>query len=98
MKDMARRGYFGLVRKDRNVAHLADTQFIGIPAGSFGTVGGTPLPTQSTILNQGGLTIVTSGTSLTQPLSELWKIRSTNDFAPAQLKETRGKPTQMETQ
>ena len=57
-------------------------------------VSGTPIPAQSTILNQGGLTIVASGTSLTQPLSELWKIKSANDVAAAELKETRGKARQ----
>jgi outer membrane protein TolC len=49
-------------------------------------------------LNQGGLTIVTSGTSLTQPLSELWKIKSANDVAAAELKETRGKARQTENE
>jgi outer membrane protein TolC len=97
-KDMARSAYFPLLRNDSNIAHLTDTQFIGIPAGAFGTVGATPLPAQSTILNQGGLTIVTSGTSLTQPLSELWKIKSANDVAAAELKETRGKARQTENE
>ena len=97
-KDIARSAYFPLLRNDSNVAHLTDTQFIGIPAGGLGTIGGTPLPTQSTILNQGGLTIVTSGTSLTQPLSELWKIKSANDVAAAELKEKRGKARQTENE
>jgi len=95
-KDIARSAYFPIVRNDSNLAHLTDTQFIGIPAGSLGTVGGTPLPVQTTILNQGGLTIVTSGTSLTQPLSELWKIKSANDVAAAELSETRSKAHQTE--
>jgi len=97
-KDIARSAYFPLLRNDSNVAHLTDTQFIGIPAGGLGTIGGTPLPTQSIILNQGGRTIVTSGTSLTQPLSELWKIKSANDVAAAELKETRGKARQTENE
>src|ERR1700752_5496076 len=49
-KDMARSAYFPLLRNDSTVAHLTDTQFVGIPAGEFGTVGGAPLPAQSTIL------------------------------------------------
>jgi outer membrane protein TolC len=49
-------------------------------------------------LNQGGHTIVTSGTSLTQPLSQLWKIKSANDVAAAELKETRGKARQTENE
>jgi outer membrane protein TolC len=97
-KDIARSAYFPLLRNDSYVAHLTDTQFIGIPAGGLGTIGGTPLPTQSVILNQGGLTIVTSGTSLTQPLSELWKIKSANDVAAAELKETPGKARKTENE
>jgi outer membrane protein TolC len=97
-KDIARSAYFPLLRNDSALAHLTDTQFIGIPAGSLGTVGGTPIPVQSTILNQGGLTIVTSGTSLTQPLSELWKVKSANDVAAAEIKGTRGKARQTENE
>ena len=97
-KDMARSAYFPLLRNDSNLAHLTDTQFIGIPAGGLGTAAGTPIPTQSTILNQGGHTVVTSGTSLTQPLSELWKIKSANDVAAAELKGTRGKARQTENE
>jgi outer membrane protein TolC len=93
-KEIARSAYFPILRNDSVLAHLTDTQFIGIPAGGLGTVGGTPIPPLSTILNQGGLTIVTSGTSLTQPLSELWKVKSTNDVAAAELKETRSKARQ----
>jgi outer membrane protein TolC len=97
-KDIARSAYFPLLRNDSNVAHLTDTQFIGIPAGSLGTVGGTPIPEQSAILNQGGLTIVTSGTSLTQPLTELWKIKSANDAAAAELTQTRSKARETENE
>ena len=90
-KDIARSAYFPLLRNDSNMAQLTDTQFIGIPAGGLGTVAGTPVPEQSTILNQGALTIVTSGTQLTQPLSDLWKVKSANDVARAELNETRSK-------
>jgi outer membrane protein TolC len=97
-KDVARSAYFPLLRNDSSVAHLTDTQFIGIPAGGLGVVGGTPVPAQSVILNQGGLTIVTSGTSLTQPLSELWKIKSANDVAAAEVKGTRSKAQQTQNE
>jgi outer membrane protein TolC len=97
-KDVARSAYYPLLRNDSTVDHLTDTQFIGIPAGGLGTIGGTPFPAQSTILNQGGRTLVISQTSLTQPLSELWKIKSANDVASAELKETRGKAHQAENE
>ena len=93
-KDVARSAYYPLLRNDSAVAHLTDTQFVGIPAGSLGTVAGTAIPTQTTILNQGDLTIITSGTQLTQPITELWKVKSVNDVAAAELKATRGKARQ----
>ncbi len=95
-KDLARSAYFPILRNDSNLAYVTDTQFIGIPAGSLGTVGGTPIPGSTAILNQGGRTLVTSGTGLTQPLSELWKTKSANDVAAADLRATRDKAHQTE--
>jgi outer membrane protein TolC len=95
-KEIARSAYFPILRNDSNLIRLTDTQFIGIPAGSIGTVNGAPLPAQTTILNQGGLTLVTSGTGLTQPLTELWKVKAANDIAAAELKGTRSKERQTE--
>jgi outer membrane protein TolC len=95
-KDLARSAYFPLLRNDSNLARVTDTQFIGIPAGSLGIVGGTPIPSSTGILNQGGKNLVSSGTGLTQPLSELWKIKSANDVAAADLSATRDSAHQTE--
>lgn len=95
-KELARSAYFPTVRNDSNLAQLTDTQFIAIQAGSLGTVDGTPLPTRNDILNQGGKTLITSGTQLTQPLSDLFKIKSANDVAAADLSATRDKAHQTE--
>ena len=95
-KDVTRSAYFPILRNDSNVLNVTDTQFIAIPAGSLGTVGGTPLPERSVILNQGGHTFVTSGTGLTQPLTGLLKIKSANDIALAELNATRDKARQTE--
>jgi outer membrane protein TolC len=97
-KDIARSAYYPILRNDSNFARLTDTQFIGIPAGSLGTIGGTPFPESTAILNQGGRTLITSGTQLTQPLSELWKVRSANDVAAAELRATRSKAHQAENE
>jgi outer membrane protein TolC len=35
-KDIARSSYFPILRNDSNVAHVTDTQFIGISAGALG--------------------------------------------------------------
>jgi outer membrane protein TolC len=95
-KEIARSAYFPVLRNDSNVLSVTDTQFIGIPAGSLGVVDGIPLPERSVIVNQGGLTFITSGTSLTQPLTELLKIKPANDIAQAELNATRDKARQTE--
>jgi len=97
-KDVARSAYYPLLRNDSFLAHLTDTQFVGIPAGSLGVAAGTPIPAQTAILNQGDLTIVTSGTQLTQPITQLWKVKSANDVAAAEVKATRGKARQTENE
>src|SRR5271169_3311645 len=65
-KEVAKSAYFPSIRNDSTFLHLTDTQLIEIPTGSLGTVAGTPVPTHSSIINQGGRTIATSGTQLTQ--------------------------------
>jgi outer membrane protein TolC len=97
-KEIARSAYYPILRNDSNYARLTDTQFIGIPAGSLGVVGGVPIPESNAILNQGGRTLITSGTQLTQPLSELWKVRSANDVAAADLSATKSKAHQAENE
>src|SRR5262249_51153927 len=94
-KDIARSAYFPILRNDSFAARLTDTQFIGIPAGSLGNAG-RPIPPRSVVLNQGGLTFVSSGTSLTQPLMQLLKVKSTNDIAREELTATRNKERQTE--
>ncbi len=97
-KDAARSGYFPNLRNDSFAGHLTDTQFIAIEQGKLGTVAGTPVPEQTAVLNQGGLSFVTSGTQLTQPLLELWKVRSANDVATADTKVMRNKADETKNQ
>src|SRR5271157_3814703 len=88
-KEVAKSGYFPTIRNDSNLLHLTDTQLVEIPAGSLGTAAGSPVPSRSSIINQGGLTLVTSGTQLTQPLTTMRKIKPANDMAQAELKVSR---------
>src|SRR5271165_7243596 len=74
-KEAAKSTYFPTIRNDSNLVHLTDTQLIEIPAGSLGTAAGSPIPNRSSIINQGGTTLATSGTQLTQPLTTLLKIK-----------------------
>jgi outer membrane protein TolC len=95
-KDIARSAYFPILRNDSSALHVSDTQLIEIPAGSLGTAGGTPIPARSTVVNQGGRTFVTSGTSLTQPLMQLLKVKSMNDMARGEVTANRNKERQTE--
>jgi outer membrane protein TolC len=97
-KDATRSSYFPNLRNDSNAGHLTDTEFIAIRQGSLGSAAGTPVPEQTAVLNQGELNFVTSGTQLTQPLLELWKVRSANDVATADIKVMRNKAQETENQ
>ena len=86
-KEIARSAYLPALRNDTSFAHVTDTQFIEIPAGSLGS----GIPTQNQILNQGGRNIFISGTGLTQPLTEIFKIKAANDAASAEVEASKGK-------
>jgi outer membrane protein TolC len=73
------------------MVHLSDTQLIEIPAGGLGVVGSNPVPPQTLILNQGGLSAVTNGTGVVQPLTQLFRVKAANDVARAETEATRGK-------
>ena len=95
-KEVAKSAYFPTIRNDSNFIHLTDTQLVEISAGSLGTVAGSPVPAASSIINQGGRNLTTSGTQLTQPLTTMLKIRSVNDMARAELKASQQKTQQTE--
>jgi outer membrane protein TolC len=90
-KEVARSAYLPTIRNDSEFAHATDTQFIAIPAGSFGTIGGSAIPPQPFNINQGEKNFIASGTGLTQPLTELFKIKAGNDVARADLNASREK-------
>jgi len=59
-------------------------------------VSGTRIPAGTVVLNQGGQTFETGRTGLTQPLTQLFKIKSGSDAARAELNATRGKARGLE--
>jgi outer membrane protein TolC len=95
-KDAAKSGYFPQVRNDTTVVHLTDTQLVEIPVGGLGVVGGAPVPPQTIILNQGGVSAVTNGTGVVQPLTQLFRVRAANDVARAETDAARGKTRGLE--
>jgi len=95
-KDVAKSDYFPQVRNDTTLVHLSDTQLIEIPAGGLGVVGVAPVPPQTLILNQGGVSAATNGTGVVQPLTQLFRVRAANDVARAEAEAARGKARGLE--
>jgi outer membrane protein TolC len=90
-KEAAKGSYFPSIRNDSSFLRLTDTQLIQINRGTLGTVGGTPIPAVSSVINQGGRSLTTSGTQITQPLTSLLKIKRANDIAQAEVKASQEK-------
>jgi len=80
-----RSSYFPSLKNESNILHVTDLQNISIPAGAFGTVGGSYMPARNTILPQGQNTFYTSGTQLSQPLTQLIRIHDANRIAAADI-------------
>src|ERR1700688_2994190 len=90
-KAVAKSSYFPSIRNDSSFMHATDTQLVEINAGSLGLADGTAIPPVNQVLNQGGRSLTTSGTQITQPLTTLLKIRQANDVAQAEVRASREK-------
>src|SRR5271168_1209535 len=90
-KQVAKSAYFPTIRNDSLFTHVTTTEFFELKAGELGTAGGTPIPAANSIINQGGINVATSGTQITQPLTNLLKIRRINDMAQAEFEASREK-------
>lgn len=98
-KDVAKSGYIPTIKNESRLFEVTDTQFIEIAAGSLGNVASTPIPTQSVVLNQGGRTFITSGTTLAEPLTQLFtRVKPENDMARADLNATRANSQETENE
>jgi outer membrane protein TolC len=75
--------YFPSLTNQSNIQQITDLQNISIPAGAFGIAGGSDVPSQNRILPQGNKTFYTSGTQLSQPLTQLIRARYANRMAAA---------------
>ena len=98
-KEVARSAYFPQISNETTAVQVTDTQFIQIAAGSLGNSGGAGIPAQNVTLNQGGHTLIVSGTGLVQPLTQLFtKVRPENDIARADLNASRDSARQTENE
>ncbi len=79
-----RADYFPHLSTDSNAVHITKNQLVTVPAGSLGTVPGLgPFPVQDTAINQGSNNPFVFNTTLTQPLTQLPKIRQADKIAHA---------------
>lgn len=80
----ARASYFPEIKNQSTAGYTTAEGNIEIPAGAFGVYPGSNLvPSRDLRINQGDQSFVTSGTSLTQPLTPLIRIRAANRIAAA---------------
>jgi outer membrane protein TolC len=84
-KEGARSDYFPTITNQSNALHISELQDISIPAGGFGTAAGAPIPNVNTILRQGNQTLISSGTSIAQPLTQLLRVHQENRVAAAEI-------------
>src|SRR5580658_44295 len=90
-KEVARSAYLPNIWNASTFGHATDTQFIVIPTGGLGIAGGSPIPARPLTINQGDINYILSGTEVTQPLTQLFKIKAGNDVARADLNASREK-------
>src|SRR5579862_2166632 len=80
-----RSAYFPRVTNQSNVVHVTDVEHIGIPTGALGTVAGAQAPGHNVVIPQGFNTFYSTGTMMSQPLTQLFRVRAQNRIAAAQL-------------
>ena len=97
-KDAAKSAYLPSLKNESSVVHVTDLEGVRIPAGALGTVDGTDVPSHNLTLLQGGQTFETSGTSLSEPLTSLLKVKSKNDIAEAELKAVQSEARQTQNE
>lgn len=83
-REVARSAYFPHIRNESTVLHVTELAGVEVPAGAFGVTPATgPIPGENLFLGQGALTAYTSGTGLSQPLTQMFKIHESNRAAEA---------------
>jgi outer membrane protein TolC len=96
-KEVAQSDYFPHITNQSQILHITDLAGVQIPAGAFGNHADTGLiPGQNLFLDQGAHTSYTSGTGLTQPLTQMFKIRASNRAATADINMAKEEVTQTE--
>jgi outer membrane protein TolC len=88
-KDGVRSAYFPVITNQSNALHISELQDLSIPAGALGNAAGVPIPNRNTALPQGKDTLVSSGTMIAQPLTQLLRVHQENRIAAAEVASSR---------
>ena len=88
-KEGTRSDYFPVITNQSNALHISELQDLSIPPGAFGSAAGVPIPNVNTALPQGKKTLISSGTMIAQPLTQLLRIRQENRIAAAEVASSR---------
>src|SRR5215469_9403804 len=85
-KKIAQAGYFPNLRNESTAFHITELEQVVIPGGSFDVPGiAGPVPSKPVIIGQGTFTAYTSGTGLSQPLTQMFKVHQQNRAATADI-------------
>ena len=72
----ARADYFPQLANDTSLMGLSDRELVTVPTGALGTLPGIgPFPTGTITFDQGSNVVLLANTTLSQPLTQLFKIR-----------------------
>lgn len=93
-----RSAYFPRLTNQSNILRITELENIVIPGGALGTLAGKPLPARDSAILQGQQTIFSSGTQLSQPLTQLIRIHDANRIAAADVAISRDDLKQAENQ
>jgi len=89
-KKIARADYFPQIKNESTAFHVTEIQQLVIPEGALGvdpTIG--PIPGKTAVIGQGTFTAYTSGTGLSQPLTQMFKVHEDNRAATADINSAR---------
>jgi outer membrane protein TolC len=86
----AKADYFPKLKNESSFLHITSLENIELPRGAFGALPNTgPVPSRDVFIDQGSHTLETIGTSLSQPLTPLIRIRQENRIADSQVAASR---------
>lgn len=96
-KTIAKSHFYPTISNQSSVLHITELQGVVIPAGAFAHGGAAGLvPAETIRLDQGASTTYTSGTGLTQPITQAFKIRAGVQAADADLNAAKIRATDAE--